>query len=65
MPLRRLLAGTAVVTEVEHDVIPVRLPHGKQWQCSCGWAGTVVMYGDIDAHTQAAAVAVRHAGGMK
>lgn len=54
-----------MVTEVEHDVIPVRLLYGKQWQCSCGWAGTVVIYGDIDAHTQAAAAAARHAGDMK
>jgi hypothetical protein len=46
---------------IEHHVTLERRPAGKQWHCSCGWAGTVVMYGSIAAHHQAALAAVRHA----
>jgi hypothetical protein len=38
-----------------------RQPVGKQWRCSCGWAGTVVMYESVAAHHQAELAAVRHA----
>jgi hypothetical protein len=44
----------------EHHVALERHPAGKQWVCTCGWAGTVVVYGS-DAHTLAALAAVRHA----
>jgi hypothetical protein len=54
-----------MVTADMHETELVRLPHGKQWRCTgCAWAGTVVMYGDADAHAQAAAAAVRHEAGI-
>jgi hypothetical protein len=54
-----------LVTADMHETELVRLPHGKQWRCTgCAWAGTVVMYGDADAHAQAAAAAVRHEAGI-
>jgi hypothetical protein len=49
----------------DHQPELLRAGETKQWVCPCGWAGTVVMYGNTEAHAQAAADATRHAIGKE